>query len=56
MTSLEVLNRITELFSEFPQEAMSLPMRINGKKVGWITYGVHLTDDEDYINLMIFDE
>ena len=56
MNSIELLSRITKLISEFPVNDLVLPIRVNGKKVKWITYGLPVADGEQYINLMFFDE
>lgn len=56
MNSIEFLKRLTGIISELPAEGMLLPMRINGKEVAGLSFGVHCNNDEvDYINLIIND-
>ena len=56
MNSIEFLKRLTGIISELPPDGMILPMRINGKEITGMSFGVHCDNDEvDYINLMIHD-
>ena len=56
MNSIEFLKRLTGIISELPPDGMLLPIRINGKEVAGMSFGVHCNNNEvDYINLIIND-